>query len=291
MQIKNYKMLFGELSQVLVDNMTETQREANRDFAPTVASIMHIVYDICANERGQGSFSRMKYSMTEHVERNRQHMFNTATMTVKNNLDSMCRSLQGIMEARANEILVQMKADYMRVLGGVEVHHGPVLSREERHMRSETIKKLAAVNAQFEPIVQGEITSAYDSVQVETTGPAADSDADSIAFEPRTSTTSASIAGPLSENSSGECALPAPLRHVAHLRNLYLQTTQSIKLYKSLESLRTLPSTPPPRIVALSSPTEACILSSGSSEVEGRSRCCSTLVQHVTSSQMDVELL
>ena len=45
-QIANYGMLFGELNQVLVASMTEQQREANRDFTPTIANIMRKVYDM-----------------------------------------------------------------------------------------------------------------------------------------------------------------------------------------------------------------------------------------------------
>jgi hypothetical protein len=39
-------MLFGELNRVLVASMTEQQREANRDFTPTIANIMRKVYDM-----------------------------------------------------------------------------------------------------------------------------------------------------------------------------------------------------------------------------------------------------
>lgn len=185
-QIYTYEMLFGELNQVLVENMTELQREANRDFTPTIANIMHTVYEICADERGPGSFKRMKTAMSEHVERNRHHMFTEATVTVKRHLDAMCRSLEELMEHRADEILIKMKADYMRVLGGVQLNQEAVMSREERSMRGEIMNKLRAVDAQFEPITRGEVVPddvADVNADAEAEQPTASNDDDSMAFE------------------------------------------------------------------------------------------------------------
>ena len=183
-------MLFGELNQVLINSMTEMQREANRDFTPTVSNIMHTVYDICACESGPGSFKRMKAAMSEHVERNRHHMFNEATMTVKRHLDAMCRSLQETMELRADEIYIKMKADYMQVLGGVQINQEAVMSREERAMRTAIMAKLRAVDPQFEPIAKGDIASADSAAVAEVEEPATpaaddddDDDEESLAFQ------------------------------------------------------------------------------------------------------------
>jgi hypothetical protein len=181
-QIVNYEMLFGELNQVLVASMTEQQREANRDFTPTIARIMRNVYDICAYESGPGSYKRMKAAMVEYVEQHRHNMFNHATMTVKHHLDMMCRSLQELMETRSDEIYIRMKADYMRVLGGVEVRPEAMVSREERHLRSQIMEKLRAVDPQFEPISKGEIAPAGGDETAQVGSPAAD-DGESVAFE------------------------------------------------------------------------------------------------------------
>lgn len=121
-QIQTYEMLFGELNQILIESMTEQQREANRDFTPNIAKIMHTVYEICTDLQRAGSFKRMKEAMSAHVKRNRHHMFNEATMTVKRHLDAMCRKLEETMEIRADEIFMKMRDDYMRVLRGVQVH-------------------------------------------------------------------------------------------------------------------------------------------------------------------------
>lgn len=144
--------------------MTELQREANRDFTPTVANIMHTVYEMCADEFGQGSFKRMKDHMSSYVEQNRRHMFKDATLTVKRHLESMCKALEDVMEEKADEIYIKMKADYMRVLGGLT--HLPIHSmpRQERALRYEIMEILKSVDAQFEPIARGEISDRDNTV-------------------------------------------------------------------------------------------------------------------------------
>ncbi|KAH6642388.1 hypothetical protein C7974DRAFT_420684 [Boeremia exigua] len=163
-QIHTYEKLFGELNQALIHSMTEMQREANRDFAPTILDIMQTAYQTCVDEHGPGSFKRMKAAMGEHVERNRHHMFNKATMTVKGHLDAMCRSLLELMEVRADRIYIQMKADYMRVLGGVQLNPEAVRPREERTLRGDIMERPRDVNSQFEAISNGELAPADKSV-------------------------------------------------------------------------------------------------------------------------------
>ena len=91
--------------------MNELQREANRDFTPTIANIMHTVYDRCSSEVGPGQYNRMKEFMTDTVDHCRYNMFNDATLTVKRHLDDLCRALEDVMEEKADEIFIKMKAD------------------------------------------------------------------------------------------------------------------------------------------------------------------------------------
>ncbi|KAH7073915.1 hypothetical protein BKA63DRAFT_43281 [Paraphoma chrysanthemicola] len=162
-QIFTYEQLFPDLNQVLITTMTELQREANRDFTPTVANIMSTVYDLCTKECGQGSFMRMKAHMSREVDRNRQHMFHNATLTVKRHLDSMCKALEDKMEEKADEIYIKMKADYMRVLGGVQINQADVMSKTDRSLRNEIMNILRAVDVQFEPIARGEFADLDDT--------------------------------------------------------------------------------------------------------------------------------
>jgi hypothetical protein len=105
-QIHNYEQAFKDLGILLVTQMTELQREANRDFTPTIANIMHTVYDNCTVERGPGQYKRMKEFMRDHVEQERHRMFHEAVKTVEKHLDAMCKALQESMEAKADEIFV-----------------------------------------------------------------------------------------------------------------------------------------------------------------------------------------
>jgi hypothetical protein len=157
MQINTHEQLFADLNQELITTMTELQREANRDFTPTIGSIMHTIYDACANESGGGQYKRMKAQMSTYVDHYRHSMFNDATLTVKRHLDSMCRTLEDVMGGKADEIYIRMKADYMRVLGGVQQNQQAfVLPKEERALRSEVMKILRSIDMQFEPITRGE---------------------------------------------------------------------------------------------------------------------------------------
>ncbi|KAJ4989063.1 tat pathway signal sequence [Stagonosporopsis vannaccii] len=182
-QLVTYESIFGEQNQGLVERMTALQREANRDFAPTILKAMQNAYVVCTNERGPGSFKRMKAAMSEHVERSRHHMFSDATMTVKRHLQAMCGSLQETMERVADEIWTKLKADYMRALAGIEVNQGAVLSQEERTMRAQIMDQLRAVDWQFEPILRGEFSPRDGDVCSVAGGSMAD-DEEGTAFEP-----------------------------------------------------------------------------------------------------------
>jgi len=154
-QIYTYEQMFNDLSQTLGAAMNELQREANRDFTPTIADIMRTVYDMFTTECGKGSFKRMKDHMKQQVDQNRHTMFYEATKTVKHHLDDMCKKLEDVMEECADEIYVKLKAGYMRVLGGVQINQAEIMPREERALRAEIMEILRGVDAQFESIAHG----------------------------------------------------------------------------------------------------------------------------------------
>jgi hypothetical protein len=121
---------------------------------------MSTVYATCTSETGKGQYKRMKDYMRDHVEHERHHMFNEAVKTVEKHLDAMCKALQESMEAKADEIFVQMNRDYMRVLGGIASDQPiRVQSREEAKMKSEIRDVLGSVDTQFEAIVNGDFGS------------------------------------------------------------------------------------------------------------------------------------
>jgi hypothetical protein len=159
-QVCNYEQLFKDLGTALIAQMNELQRHANRDFSPCIATIMHTVYDVCTEERGAGSYKRMKEHMEHHVEQERHMMFHKAIATVNKHLDDMCEALQDSMKTKADEIFVQMNGDYTRVLGGAAGNKPVnVQSKEERELKSAVREILEGIDAQFEPIAHGDIAS------------------------------------------------------------------------------------------------------------------------------------
>lgn len=208
-QIHTYELLFSELTQELTTNMTELQREANRDFSPTIAQIMHTVYEACAEEHGKGSFARMKAHMSAHVERARHSMFNAATLTVKGHLDAMCRALRELMEQRADDIFLRMKADYMRVLGGVQVGSAAVLPRAERVLRGDVMRLLNGVDARFETIAKGELGAGVTAADAPAVNDESDVESASAFDTPTAVTADAAIQNSIAQENDDSSVLGA----------------------------------------------------------------------------------
>ncbi|KAB2104794.1 hypothetical protein AG0111_0g6933 [Alternaria gaisen] len=157
-QISNFEQLFKDLGGALLIQMTELQREANRDFTPCIEKVMHTAYSACTDESGAGQYKRMKEHMENYVDQERDNMFHEVLETVVKHLDDLCKALQESMEAKADEILVLMNRDYTRVLGGVDSSQPVYLqSKEASELRSEVREILEGVSAQFEPIANADI--------------------------------------------------------------------------------------------------------------------------------------
>lgn len=159
-QIETYEELLGGLGTKLVAQMTELQREANRDFAPTIAEYMWNAYDMCVGENGKGSYKRMKDHMTDHVDHERHTMFHKAIESVEHHLQQMMKALQGSMELKAVELLEKLQSDYKQAFGcAPRVHPSMLQSAEERALRSDIRDMLDGVDAQFEDIATGNLGS------------------------------------------------------------------------------------------------------------------------------------
>ncbi|KAF2640941.1 hypothetical protein P280DRAFT_399475 [Massarina eburnea CBS 473.64] len=185
--IPTYEALFQELNNKYLAEMTEAQREANREFVPTIATMMETVYTLCANECGTGSYKRMKDHMTTYVEAHRHQMFKSSTESVGARLDTMCKKLGNTMSNGADDIFAKMRADYLHVLGGVQVSQ-EVMSKQEKALRVEIRALLNTVDEQFERVARGELDeekpAVDDAVKMEEVDDAelsvSDEDADSV---------------------------------------------------------------------------------------------------------------
>ena len=78
----------------MLDLINERQREINREFTPNVCNAMLVVYNICSNEAGPGQFNRMKVHMTNHVDAQKDTMFQRATQVVRNMMMDLTNALE-----------------------------------------------------------------------------------------------------------------------------------------------------------------------------------------------------
>ena len=139
--------------------MNEMQRNANREFTPTIIKFMQTAYDFTRNEQGTGCYARMKNHMVGHVDQARHQMFGAATQTVRDHLKQMCKELEDSMATKVDEIYLNMQRDYMQVLGGRQLTQGDRMSKTEHDMRSEIWSILQGVDKKFERLSRGELES------------------------------------------------------------------------------------------------------------------------------------
>ncbi|KAF2443457.1 hypothetical protein P171DRAFT_495215 [Karstenula rhodostoma CBS 690.94] len=144
--IFNYEQMFQNLNDQLKIRLTEAQRDANREFVPTLANFMMTVYDRCANEYGTGSFIRMKNHMEAFVQLNSPTMFRAATQTVEEALTRVCRDLETEMSNKANEISSLMHRDYMHALVGVQATL-EMEKQPQRSLKAEVLAQLKQVSS------------------------------------------------------------------------------------------------------------------------------------------------
>lgn len=66
-QLAAYEAAFADLANDVINLMSEQQKEANREFAPTVRKTMKVAYELCANERGNVVCSIVTYNWTNRI--------------------------------------------------------------------------------------------------------------------------------------------------------------------------------------------------------------------------------
>ncbi|KAF2121280.1 hypothetical protein BDV96DRAFT_640676 [Lophiotrema nucula] len=153
-----HERLFDELRRQLMEVVTELQRDANREFTPTIVAIMHTVYEMCACECGQGSFARMKGHMSNYIDGQRHQMFTAATEVVRDHLRKMCRTIEEQLAAKADDIFLHMKRDYSQALGGIDTSAQDVkMPKFERELRAEIKGLLCGVDGQFKDVAEGKV--------------------------------------------------------------------------------------------------------------------------------------
>ncbi|KAK4171913.1 hypothetical protein QBC36DRAFT_349977 [Triangularia setosa] len=106
-------------SQGLIDIVTQA-RDANRSFTPVILDQMHPAYDGCIKERGPGSFKRMKAIMIDHVTRNREAMFRTATGNIRQQLEDCIAEKHATMLRDYLALERMLRAEMLPLLAGID---------------------------------------------------------------------------------------------------------------------------------------------------------------------------
>ncbi|KAF9881435.1 tat pathway signal sequence [Colletotrichum karsti] len=139
-QLRTHITRLKEIPGLLRTTIQDLQREASRGFHPIITEDMQPAYDICVEERGSGSYARMKNHMVTHVEQNRESMFRHATDTVKVLLQQLCKRVEDDMAIQVQDIYNLLARDYLAVIVGIDSNVQPTgLPRSERLLRAEML--------------------------------------------------------------------------------------------------------------------------------------------------------
>lgn len=140
-QLRTHVTRLKEIPGMLRTLIQDLQREANRGFQPVVTRDMEPGYDACVQERGPGSYARMKTHMVNHVETQRHGMFVRSTESVKMELQALCERVEQEMRAQILDIYNLLARDYLAVLVGVESSNvqAPGLHSPESLLRAEML--------------------------------------------------------------------------------------------------------------------------------------------------------
>ncbi|KAI0020202.1 Dynamin family-domain-containing protein [Xylariomycetidae sp. FL0641] len=152
-QILAHMRSLEALPDAIKASITDLQREASREFTPIIVNVMKRAYEDCTNERGPGSFARMKYIMTSHVDNNKQVMFRLATDTVKERLQRMCKQVQIQMEGQADDTYDSVYREFTETLLGVRVDRRHKLSVHEREQRRKLKELLVEGDRMFASVL------------------------------------------------------------------------------------------------------------------------------------------
>ncbi|EME89341.1 uncharacterized protein MYCFIDRAFT_10329, partial [Pseudocercospora fijiensis CIRAD86] len=112
-QLEAYTAIFQDLCETAVTLLNNGQKDINREFTPIITAAMEPAYTVCSEERGAGSFARMKNHMTSHVQGCQDDMFRTASEEVRASLERLCKTIRKDLLEKSDQVFVSMSRDYM----------------------------------------------------------------------------------------------------------------------------------------------------------------------------------
>lgn len=155
-QLQSHTQKVSKLPDLLNAVIHNLQHDANRNFTPTIQAQMERAYVGCVEERGPGSFKRMKDIMVGHAQAHRMTMFQAATRVVQDRLDLMCREIRKRLQDETEDLHDILGRDYLAARIGAEVAGRKGLPRAERALRAEMVPLLQTTDSVFAPVVKGE---------------------------------------------------------------------------------------------------------------------------------------
>ncbi|KAE8553079.1 hypothetical protein EYB25_004458 [Talaromyces marneffei] len=113
-------------------------------------------YAICVEERGSGSFMRMKAAMSSHVSSCRTSMFEKSVDEVQAALDRMRQTIEEALLAKTDTTLMSLKRDYRSAVVGSQSTAGGTLPREKRAALQEILQHINDCETSYKELTQPE---------------------------------------------------------------------------------------------------------------------------------------
>jgi len=151
-QLQAYREVIKDASNKTKNEISARQKDINREFVPVITLNMLPAYQHCTEERGQGSFKRMKTFMLQHVDSTKQTMFAESTDDIKRRITVMLKDVHDQLEASLDEIFLSMKRNYTQLVIAVR-GNAERLPREQRMMRKEVLDVVNGAKSIFERVV------------------------------------------------------------------------------------------------------------------------------------------
>ena len=101
--------------------------------------------------------------MQSHVDHYRHSMFQESVNHVRQLLSGLAKEAETMLADKTDEVFVQMKRDYLSVLGGEIISHdGDILPKIQRQVRKETMHTIDGVEKMMKRVVGIEVEEATD---------------------------------------------------------------------------------------------------------------------------------
>lgn len=154
-QLQTHNAKFADLVANAIETINNGQRDINREFTPVIANAMEPSYTFCIEERGPGTYRRMRDYMEDHVSKRQSTMFHSSSEAVRKALLKLFNGVKEAMLDKADEVYVLMQRDYLTLVG---VERGTVrMSREERATRREVDDVIAGADTHFSRVLEADL--------------------------------------------------------------------------------------------------------------------------------------